>query len=209
MLTRRVLLLEAVNGGPLGFGLEQEQEHRFEDACHVTKGERPHQPALGSCANGAVRAGQAVQYNEQRPVCGTTPLSQCPVPLCARAPPGNFPHGAWRPMQTRITRFRPYFHARISGAAFKTQCPGLTPNQLNATVGVGPNELASKAVCPAPHLEFWKQSRGFLQSNVDYSVWFMTLQVYSPSVATAPVTVSPTSISLQGPPWGTFSQLHR
>lgn len=82
MLTRCVLLLEAVNGGPLGFGLEQEQKHGFQDACHITKGECPHQPALGCRADGAVRAGQAVQHDKQGSVGGKgtiEPASSDPV----------------------------------------------------------------------------------------------------------------------------------
>lgn len=80
VLTCRVLLLEAMNGGPLGFGLEQQQEHGFQDACHVTKGEGTHQPALGSSPDGAICAGQAVQHNKQGPVGGNTPSGQHLVP---------------------------------------------------------------------------------------------------------------------------------
>lgn len=80
VLTCRVLLLEAMNGGPLGFGLEQQQEHGFQDACHITKGEGTHQPALGSSPDGAICAGQAVQHNKQGPVGGNIPSGQHLVP---------------------------------------------------------------------------------------------------------------------------------
>lgn len=112
-LTRRVLLLEAVNGGPLGFGLEQEQEHGFEDAGHVAERERPHQPALGRRADGAVSAGQAVQHDEQGPVCGTAP----PVSVqgvCPR-PSGLCPRWARRPRRVRTTGVQPRFMPQSAG----------------------------------------------------------------------------------------------
>lgn len=66
----------------MGFGLEQEQEHGFQDACHVTKGERPNQPALGCRADGTVRAGQAVQHDEQGSAGGKgTIKSACGDPV--------------------------------------------------------------------------------------------------------------------------------
>lgn len=111
-LTRHVLLLEAVNGGPLGFGLEQEQEHGFEDAGHVAERERPHQPALGRRADGAVSAGQAVQHDEQGPVCGTAPpvsvRGVCPRPsaLGPQTQAGEDARGATS------------FHATVSRRAF-------------------------------------------------------------------------------------------
>lgn len=70
VLTRRVLPLEAVDGGPLGLGLQQQQEHGLQDAGRVAQGESPHQPALGGGPDGPVRAAQAVQHHEQRPATG-------------------------------------------------------------------------------------------------------------------------------------------
>lgn len=64
-----------MDGRPLGFGLEQQQEHGFEDAGHVPEGECAHQPALGCGTDGTVRASQAVQDDKQGPTGGELPLS--------------------------------------------------------------------------------------------------------------------------------------
>lgn len=158
-LTRRVLLLEAVNGGPLGFGLQQEQEHGFEDARHVTEGERPHQPALGRRADGAVCAGQAVQHDEQGPVCGTVPpvSVQC---VCPRTS-GLRPRWARGPRRTRTTGVQPRCMLQPAGELL-TSTPEPWSSRLSMTVraGLGHHELASEAACLAPHRGFWERGRG-------------------------------------------------
>jgi len=79
VLTCRILPREAVDGGPLGLGLQQQQEHGLQDAGRIAQGESPHQPALGGGPNGPVRAAQAVQHHEQGPAmergqgCGCVP----------------------------------------------------------------------------------------------------------------------------------------
>lgn len=88
-LTCQALLPEAVNGGPLGLGLEQEQQHGLQDASHIAQGQRPHQPALGRRADGAVCTGQAVQHDEQGPAGGECTVASAPCDtLCARSPQG-------------------------------------------------------------------------------------------------------------------------
>ena len=77
-----------MNGGPLGFGLEQEKQHGLQDAGHVAEGQRPHQPALGRGPDGAVRAGQAVEHDEQGPGGGMRTVRAAGTPSGSFTRPG-------------------------------------------------------------------------------------------------------------------------
>lgn len=127
-----------MDGGPLGFGLEQEQKHRFQDARHVAEGECPHQPALGCSANGAVRAGQAVQHDEQGPAGGkSTTKSAFSTPECQDTLRELHPSWACRPKQTRTTGVQPWFHTRITGGGFKISMPRPHPKSVKWYCGSG------------------------------------------------------------------------
>jgi hypothetical protein len=151
LLTSWVLLLEAVNRGPLGFGLEQQQEHRFKDARHIPEGESAHQPALGRGTDGTIRAGQAVQHNKQGPVGGKTPLSPCSATPVCRALSytlGMWCQAPWTPQkaslswayrckQTTVRDSPPWFLIRTMRELLKPQCPRFTPNWLHVTLAGG------------------------------------------------------------------------
>ena len=98
---------------------------------------------------------------------GSAPWRQHRATPCVPGHPREL-QSCWaqRPKQTR-------FHVSTSGGAFEILIPRPQPKPVGLDCGLGPthpSEPAPQAVCLAPHLEFLKQGRGFLESNVDYKV---------------------------------------